>query len=184
MARARPIIFSGPMVRALLDGRKTMTRRLATSPLRKCETGDRLWVRENFHVRPVASAMHAYSYFDEENPAIIGGWEKVRLLPYHHLIKRPEKPIWRPSIHMPRSISRLTLVVTGTKTEPLHNISETDARAEGAEKNPVDRRYRTGFVGIWRALHGDDSWHANPEVVALQFRVIKANIDAAEALAA
>lgn len=42
----RPIIFSAPMVRALLDGRKTQTRRIATSPLRKAEVGDRLWVRE------------------------------------------------------------------------------------------------------------------------------------------
>lgn len=42
----RGIIFSAPMVQALLDGRKTQTRRLATSPLRRCEPGDRLWVRE------------------------------------------------------------------------------------------------------------------------------------------
>lgn len=44
----RPIIFSAPMVCALLARRKTQTRRLATSPLRRCEPGDRLWVRESF----------------------------------------------------------------------------------------------------------------------------------------
>lgn len=192
-----PIIFSAPMVRALLEGRKTMTRRLAwrgTMPTpsfpegtmratswQKVKPGDRLWVRENFAVIDGGTirdgAGGAMDYVDTE---IIYAADRK---PYTKIT---------PCIHMPRRLSRLTLIVTATKIEPLQSISERDAEAEGAplavagvdsRRGPI-RMHRTGFVGLWRSLHGDDAWAANPDVVALTFRVVKANVDAVEAKAA
>lgn len=173
----RPIIFSAAMVRALLDGRKTQTRRLATSPLRKCEPGDRLYVREAFTVVPrTAYAMsegveQTLRPNDDHDAAIYAvGWDR-------------SKPKWRPSIHMPRWASRLTLIVEAVRVEPLQAISEADAGAEGVAVTygePFDeygasaqRRYEL----LWRHLHGADSWAENPSVVALTFRILRGNID-------
>lgn len=162
-----PIIFSAPMVRALIEGRKTMTRRLATSPLRKVNVGDRLWVRESFREHPTEVV---YFADDMNAPGRI-----------------------RPSIHMPRAISRLTLVITAFKVEPLQAISHDDALAEGVEPNlnigfgvrgPMGGWLGTMFATapeafsfLWMSLHGAASWSANPEVVALSFWVEKINID-------
>lgn len=154
-----PIIFSAPMVRALLDGRKTQTRRLAWRdaergagvPVKslwwKVKPRDRLWVRETFaEVHPAALTPDRFS---TEGRAGIPGPPPVT---YHvayradgdvRMAARPrdeidavhpgvasELPAWTPSIHMPRWASRLTLVVTATKIERLQNISEDDATAE------------------------------------------------------
>lgn len=195
-----PIIFSAQMIRALLDGRKTMTRRLAwrdapsadgsgrdgwrrkrgtnamgwerPSPWQRVQPGDRLWVREKFHLG--AQCTHYAEEFD--------GTVRVT---------------FRSPIHMPRWASRLTLVVTAVKIERLQEISEADARAEGVlyvpghgDITPTDLRAdpgysnflncRMGFAAIWQELHGRDSWGANPEVVALSFIVQHSNIDAKE----
>jgi hypothetical protein len=214
MPRDIPIIFSGPMVRALLDGRKTMTRRLAWRDARKCEEpgegsrlkyqlddngvtgkithhlrpspwrnvqpGDRLWVRESFSgpydYRVISPGMWCPGipvwYWADGNPSD-GDWTKNN-----------------PSIFMPRWASRLTLVITETKIERLQDISQDDATAEGWPVNPppvfddpeVNRdAARDWFSELWEGLHGVQSWQENPEVVALSFRVIRANIDAAEA---
>lgn len=102
---------------------------------------------------------------------------------------------WAPSIHMPRWASRLTLIVTGAKIERLNDISEDDARAEGCPLDQDGNSYdppparadcrqdyaRYSFRNLWASLHGAASWDANPWVVALAFKVIKANIDAPEA---
>lgn len=192
-----PIIYSGPMVRALLDGRKTMTRRLAwrfdfsktevieggahvsqkrPSPWQKVKPGDRLWVREGF--RPVHSG------------------DPSRGAKYLADVER-DQTVWRPSIHMPRWASRLTLVVTATKVERLQDISEEDARAEGMPVNHNGEYYeppppsvdgwqgygRASFSLLWSGLHGKKSWGANPEVVALTFTVHACNIDAMKAAA-
>lgn len=90
---------------------------------------------------------------------------------------------------MPRVFSRLTLVVTETKIERLQAISEKDATAEGwqavpsVSDNPEVHRdaARDWFSDLWESLHDVESWRDNPEVVALSFRVIRANIDAPQA---
>ena len=93
---------------------------------------------------------------------------------------------WRPSIHMPRWASRLTLIVTATKIERLQKIANADAIAEGCGvslDHPTPERTREpfpveAFKTLWMKLHGADAWDDNPEVVALTFTVHKANIDA------
>lgn len=225
-----PIIFSAPMVRALLreadEFGTGMTRRLRwrderdakkmkfipfeikkplwanprlcifdeprggchypiPTPWWRVKPGDRLWVREN-------------AWFPEgrKNP---NGHVTYQA---DHGIDRALK--WTPSIHMPRWASRLTLIVTATKIERLQEITEQDCEREGCrwyshskswavEDVPVGvltsyiveaDTARGCFEGLWRHLHSDDAWDANPEVVALTFRVVRANIDSAEARAA
>lgn len=214
-----PIIFSGPMVQALLADRKTMTRRLAWRSARKgadaggvndriatpwqlvCP-GDRFWVRENLTC--VGDGLWKYAA-DRAGVMALKASESTMVAWAHH-----EERGTVPSIHMPRWASRLTLIVTARKIEPLQALSEADAVAEGVSRIGADmpwaaNSFKDGpnfytvdmgdgalsqptaagtFALLWKCLHGEEAWDANPEVVALTFRVIKANIDAPEALAA
>lgn len=121
--KERPIIFSADMVRALLRGQKTVTRRLLKPqppvPLgfewrhSYGQPGDRLWVRETWaSLGGPKSGPYVYR-------ADTDG-ERVRV----------DAP-WRPSIHMHRAASRLTLDVVGVRAERLHDITEDDAQREG-----------------------------------------------------
>ncbi|MBP2230781.1 hypothetical protein J2847_004090 [Azospirillum agricola] len=215
MPRDIPIIFSAPMVRALLDGRKTQTRRLAhqdvrsqrnqplatkirrDSPWREVQPGDRLWVRENF------ATSDAYGY-----PEILGveyaadgstlAYANGELHHKEHGCAQYTGP-WKPSIHMPRWASRLTLIVEGVKVERLQDISEDDAEVEGVVNGLHDwdcrhpyfpdpagycvsgcgsSSYQEVFQRLWNSINGPDAWDANPWVVAISFRVERANIDA------
>ena len=146
----RPIIFSGPMVRALLARRKTQTRRLASSPLAKAKRGDRLYVRESARVgyhrwHHIDGHEHQVSYaadFDESgralfNPNAHGGDIRKGQAPSafpNKTFTRDGSLRWQPSIHMPRWASRLTLVVTEVRFEHLQDITEVDAIAEGIER--------------------------------------------------
>lgn len=187
----RPIIFSAPMVKALLDGRKTMTRRLAYRNVTACslwhrvQPGDRLYVRE------------AWAEVGSGDPGLI-----VTRADYPACVPRQYENVppadqirWRPSIHMPRRASRLTLTVMATKIERLHGISAEDAQAEGLWRGRARRHlwwhgptecrllepyqsHTAAFAALWDSLHGADSWAANPAVVALTFSVERRNIDA------
>jgi hypothetical protein len=195
----KPIIFSAPMVQALLAGRKTQTRRLLKKPaaidalavfgpkfltlpgnvdLVGYAPGARLYVREAFWSCPTALTesgwdVHAYRA-DDDGPA------RGRKL--------------RPSIHMPRWASRLTLTVTEVRVQRLQEISEADAVAEGVERlngaGPNrfsvwlgdgwfnDPSAQECYARLWRNIHGPDAWDANPWVAAISFTVQHGNIDA------
>lgn len=218
MSKDIPVIFSAPMVRALLEGRKTMTRRiLKPQPVpfaidvgKECEVGllhvdgesrprvmlgrvvtkqevrfavgDRLWVREDFTY--VGTCDPGFLTYQATYPQDLAkyGLENVPAKLQAAGYK------WKPSIHMPRNLSRLTLIVTGVKVERLQEISNDDAKAEGVDAismMDVPRQaawsHRGDFAQLWDRIHGDEAWRANPFVVAVTFRIIKANIDAAEA---
>ncbi|QCO07307.1 hypothetical protein [Azospirillum argentinense] len=177
-----PIIFSEAMVRAELADLKKQTRRLATSPLAKVQPGDRLWVRENFQL---------LSWGDYE----VTRYQPcdVRYAATDTLAKADREfrgyP-WRPSIHMPRWASRITLVVEDVRFQRLQDITEEDARAEGAEpcangwwfgRNPIlaGSEARGAFYCLWNSLHDKpgERWEDNPKIVALTFTVFRANID-------
>jgi len=191
----RPILFSAPMVRALLGGRKTQTRRVVNqiphdpalrpgmagykpAPLHlwqaapggpyflpRYAVGDRLWVRE----------AHFW----------VSGWGWRYVADNEDLTEqRDAGEVWRtkPSIHMPRRASRITLTVTDVRVQRLHDCSEADALAEGC-KGYVSRggwgglspqeEYRT----LWDEINGPGAWEANPWVSAYTFTVARGNID-------
>lgn len=109
-----PILFKGDLVRAILDDRKTQTRRIPDCRNNKWQVGDRLWGRETFAL-------------EIEDGTPTGGI----------IYKATSKPIyndnfkWKPSIHMPREASRILLEITDIREEYLRNITEEDAKAEG-----------------------------------------------------
>jgi hypothetical protein len=185
------MIFSGPMVRAILEGRKTQTRRVVKSPglprssdnqwrdhiRRKSRCpygvpGDRLWVRES-HGQDVRGEV-IYRADDQTERAREQGCEQGWV----------SQPLWRSPIHMPRWASRLTLEVVSVRVERLQEISERDARAEGIERSvsgywhnyapdgPTHLYARDSFRTLWDSLNAarGDSWAANPWVWALEFR--------------
>lgn len=194
----RPIHFSAPMVRALLDGRKTQTRRVLTpqpEPLgrfvgfsgsaetARCKVryapGDRLWVREAFvtgyniddkYGRPTGDKRVWYratdsnlTWFDPDTETTL------------------DNPPWRPSIHMPRFASRLTLIVSDVRVQRLQEITLGDICAEGLAQSIYDfrpaQRGFDAFADLWNSIHGPDAWGANPWVCALTFSVHRCNID-------
>lgn len=152
--KERPILFSAPMVNAILEGRKTMTRRIVkASPvasdlvfaggkmfdlriahhvplaLERCPygvPGDRLWVRETW-----AKPFGDRTMTDGERPIV------------YYRADGPPKGLgddgaWRPSIHMPRATSRIDLEVTAVRTERLQSITAADVKAEGVAVPEVD----------------------------------------------
>ena len=213
--KERPILFSSPMIRAILDGRKTMTRRVVKpqpyivdhgnftawrwdhgpgdayttwkttfwkttlDPLTfvgmACErrpwpygsSGDRLWVRETWRCHQEESGLFAVNYraddsvvewgpFDAE-PAGFGMCDWT----------------WKPSIHMPRWASRITLEVTAVRVERLQEIDEADAEKEGV--GLVFVGCRPMFRRLWNELNESRGfgWDTNPWVWVISFERLK-----------
>ncbi len=225
--KERPILFSGPMVRAILDGRKTQTRRVikhqppgdvslisvsryhptivdrhgeeapgteifgafsdggewgCKSPYG--EPSDQLWVRETW--RGVVEINPPGKTTELGVARYVPDQEYCRRVEYQATHERDGEP-WRPSIHMPRWASRITLEVTSVRVERLQDISEADAIAEGIDKTAagfwgtygqreVDGTYspRLSYQCLWDSLNASRGygWEANPWVWVVEFRRI------------
>lgn len=159
MSRDIPIIFSGPMVRALLEGRKTQTRRLAwrfkdygrvapdypgdpdygrygkePSPWQKVKPGDRLYVRETWRTERAFNGIVPRDLPWVELPGMPIWYEADGGPPELSDWGNPFSSKRRVAIHLPRWASRLTLEVTAVKIERLKEISHEDAVAEGCAR--------------------------------------------------
>lgn len=211
----RGMIFNAEMVRAILDGRKTQTRR----PIKWKQTrfteigeredgskwpwsedaehacdfwhpcpfgavGDRIWVRETWARYNIDQDSHDMAY----RATIPEDW--------------PESGRWRPSIHMPRWASRITLEITDVRVERLNAISEQDAQSEGVHTEVWDQTvvarnyaaideffqfwsedmphyvemnqlYRSSFRSLWESIYGAENWQANPWVWVIEFKRVE-----------
>jgi hypothetical protein len=224
--KKRPILFNDEMVRAILDGRKTQTRRVVKSIdhdlldmmsedaetgapdsellellygpstddnaksvadqwMVRCtecpeegvltlgqgfgRVGDRLWVREawrEFNATDECGCSEAPCACPESGTAL------------YRASHDDGESKWRPSIHMPRWASRITLEITDVRVERLQDISEKDARAEGVpgekEANAAGLDWfdkpRRAFRFLWQSIIGPESWNENPWVWVIEFK--------------
>ena len=190
--KEHPVLFSGAMVRAILEGRKTQTRRIIKecppAPIaeilrvdrhgfihwvdyngkewiggKKCPygvAGDRLWVRET------------WLPFDADH--VIGGKEwayRADCGPGSEAARMDMGYRWRPSIHMPRRSSRITLEVTDVRVQRVQEISAEDIQSEGIE---LVGNYRAHFRELWDSINSARGygWSTNPWGWAISFKVV------------
>jgi hypothetical protein len=207
--KEHPILFSGPMVQAILANRKTQTRRKVkllpwmyrakmtlaeawadmgfgdgwylkvkhepSDALQRVycpcgKVGDRLWVRETWAQYNGSDSPHAFYKAD---------WHS------------DQPPIWKPSIHMPRWASRITLEITAVRVERLQDTSEADCLAEGIQRCTKDGELykygwdalpwvywalnpRVAYRALWESINGPESWEANPWVWVIEFKRVEA----------
>ena len=192
-----PILFTGAMVRALIEGRKTQTRRIVKnatgaffdhaayepveirhrewafrdksakslltaaegSPVFRCPygtRGDRLWVKETF------------SHVDDFHGKPLTSYRATAANPLPH---------WKPSIFMPRLLSRILLEIVEVRVERLQDITPEEAIAEGIdwydiyrlEEHLAVRAYRA----LWESINGDKyPWESNPWVWVITFKKV------------
>jgi hypothetical protein len=219
--KERPILFNGEMVRAILEGRKTQTRRIckplinATSvadvyhrpdglfigthlkvglgcgitepfPCPLGHPGDRLWVRENF--QPLLA--DGTDWVDSD-------WKTGKGYAINYTATSPVQEFYdcandeafcdrvKPSIHMPRWGSRITLEITDVRVQRIQDISESDAIDEGSgatgtlheEWDGDPDQYRKRFRELWDSINtepGPYRFCANPWVWAVSFKMVRA----------
>ena len=245
--KERPILFSAPMVRAIMEGKKTQTRRVVkhqsvkhlttgmkmprdfksigsfTPHLNACEArmgqfsliiglgacpcgvpGDRLWVKESWCQKFDDNDMPVYNaagdldtaccWYRATNPEVV----MCAGLGLPDRKDGRERSPWRPSIHMPRRVSRILLEVVSVRVERLQSISEADAKAEGVDDIDGERidsvrnvlagylsltadkkhggahaqRHRAAFWHLWDSINGEGAWDSNPWVWVVEFKEI------------
>lgn len=214
-AKEKPILFAPAMVRAILDGRKTKTRRMvkpqppshiADSIDHWCDTGfiygfgkiaynaagEIVWPRSmGFECNsikcpyPVGTRLWVKETWQQVYSTGGGKWacvtkprkdSKAKLVYLADVPDGQHPPRWRSSIHMFRWASRIDLEVTGVKVERVQDISEEDAKTDGAEAHACgipgwpDPSFKCGYALLWDEINRAGSWATNPWVWAYTFR--------------
>lgn len=196
--KERGMIFNGEMVRAILDGRKTQTRRpIKWKQTRFTEIGE----REDGSKWPWSEdAEHAFDFWHPCPFGSVGDriwvretWARYNIdQNWHDIAYRattpadwPEEGRWRPSIHMPRWACRITLEITDVRVERLNAISQEDAQAEGMELTGWRPTYSDpdsggevmtpydNFAELWLSIYGEENWLANPWVWVIEFKRVE-----------
>lgn len=223
--KERPILFSGPMVRAILDGTKTQTRRAVRPvgrddgfvlqdhgngfwPYRSADgessfyrdskgfdieqamdcpygrPGDRLWLRETWMADPPITDDWPSTSFagcrPRDHSLIPERYRKPQHCIYRATWDGTPLTGWTPAIHMYRWASRIDLEVLDVRVERLQDISQADARAEGAPPShpsidPISREFgyadfpRSWYAQLWEQINGPGSWKSNPHVWVVSF---------------
>jgi len=164
-ARARPILFSGSMVRAVLDSTKTQTRRPIGRLMEACPhgtIGELLWVRETW-CQPDPLSRDVVYRADVPNARLVEERQLQREV--GHGAYAP----WRPSIHMPRWAARILLEITAVRLEHLQSINAAGALREGIEAPCILDKYER----LWNSVYSRRarcSWADNPMVWVITFR--------------
>jgi len=186
--KERPILFSTPMVQAILEGRKTMTRRVikpqpeydgfwwnhpGNRPKAKKNTGaisstckpDYLWT--NLCKYSVGDVLWVRETWHPKRHNMPTGF------PYEYkataeLDGTPTNEKWKPSIFMPRKACRLFLEITNIRVERLQEITENDAISEGIIHNSINDP-KIEFQWLWQFINGKESWELNPYVWVIEF---------------
>ncbi len=231
--KERPILFSGPMVRAILTGTKTQTRRvirpqptdswMLNIPLvdptigqfgKAYDSNADAW--QNYYHRWFSPdtkdwiyrkrlwIKHPENYTEIECPYGAPGerlwvretWLNAALPGYHPVVlyradgddPKPPSVAWKPSIHIKREYSRLSLEVVSVRVERLNEISEADAKAEGAVAAYIERAERQDpglkiiqapysvecFRQLWNSINGARAdWGSNPWVWVVEFKRVE-----------
>lgn len=160
MRRELPILFNTQMVKAILSGQKTVTRRpLKHRPLPK--VGDVLWVRETFihwgSDVEYGKEFHCVDYradYQDDDPRLKEGFDEEG---------EPVPPMtWSPSIHMPRKFARILLEVTDVAEEDVLDITEEEARSEGFED-------RLAFLKAWFSIYYESETRCH----VIRFKVLE-----------
>lgn len=183
----KPILFNTQMVRALLEGRKTVTRRVVrfkggqnpawsgyipdgavlygsnNIPAAKApyQPGDVLWVRETWSISNGACLYRAFPGAGMEPDKQDATMQEMGLK-------------WRPSIHMPREAARIFLRVAGVRVERLQDVKYFDCLAEGIPYRQMEADIVQDFAALWdRTIKPADlstfGWAANPWVWVIEF---------------
>jgi hypothetical protein len=190
--KERPILFSAPMVRALLDGTKTQTRRIVKltdsgrvkepGSLRNWhpedpnaslaspygQPGDRLWVKETWAAQLLK--------LRTVKPTEVPNWERINYAADHTADDMDGLGPWRPSLFMRRWMSRITLEVVSVRAERLQEITRGDCMVEGCPfanmakgSSPKD-----WYRELWDSINAERApWASNPWVWVVEFRKIE-----------